>query len=130
MFVLTHAVFAMETLAEEDTFASFRGDLNRGKAFAKKALKQIVVAATPEDKTKYKNTATKYKLLIVPESSPKAEEVIVSKECLGDLASFAIGNQCVGCEREDWRKCELRVTLQDAGIPAANDCKKDCQYRQ
>jgi hypothetical protein len=130
IILMTTGLGVMEILAEQEKFRAARGDLLRARSFGRNALNKIRESVDPDAFTRLRNLADSTKLIIRPKSSPDEGEVNVKLSRLHDLHMAAIGNQCRGCDREDWKNCYLRTLLMDTHCPPAQETKTDCQYRQ
>lgn len=127
---LTMSLQRAEALIQEPVFGPEHADLKRGRTYLRKAYDQIMSRCQEEDRKKYSNTHKNFYLKVVPNSTASPNEMIIRTEYVAQLAEAAIGQQCVGCEKHDWKQCPLRPVLMNVGVPAANDDLKDCQYKQ
>ncbi|MGD8188540.1 DUF5651 domain-containing protein [Brevibacillus ginsengisoli] len=80
---------------------------------------------------KFKTLVRNSRLKLVDNNTPKNDLIRVSQSALYRLAERAIGKDCTGCERKDWKECDLRADLMETWIPTAQDnCRKECQFKQ
>lgn len=130
MATVTLAISIVQEMESDQRFKAGITNLKRGRSFMYKGIQQIGETMEDNDKRKLVRVPDTTKVVLLPITSPQKDETVVKSEALASLAEYAIGKECVGCERNDWRKCRLREVLMETWIPAANDCKNDCQYKQ
>ena len=53
----------------------------------------------------------------------------MKRRYLNTFAEYAIGGACTNCEREDFKKCDLRTALIHAGMPVYDECSESCPYK-
>ena len=51
------------------------------------------------------------------------------KDCMEEIARMAVETHCFGCNRVDWRNCELCKFMDRLGIESLNDTKGQCEFR-
>lgn len=130
LLLLTLNIVTFEELAGHDKFKFAKGDLLRARSFGKRAYDAIKKRLDQKDLKKVDKLAGQSKLVIKSKAAPEKDQAIIDVTLLQDLTAYAIGNNCRGCERHDWKKCYLRALLMDTWCPPAQETKTDCQYRQ
>lgn len=56
-------------------------------------------------------------------------QLIVDKDSMEEVARMAVETHCFGCNRVDWRNCELCKFMDKLGIESLNDTKGQCEFR-
>jgi len=56
-------------------------------------------------------------------------QLIVDKDAMEEVARMAVETHCFGCNRVDWRNCELCKFMDRLGIESLNDTKGQCEFR-
>lgn len=130
MLLLTLNMVTLEELAKQEKFKFAAGDLRRARSFAQRAYEAIKEQLDPHDLNKVNKIAVESKLLIRTRTQPGESQGIIDVPLLHDLTMYAIGSNCRGCTKHDWKKCHLRAVLMDTYCPPAQETKTDCQYRQ
>lgn len=130
MLLLTLNMVTLEELAKQEKFKFAAGDLRRARSFAQRAYDAIKTQLDPHDLDKVNKIAVESKLLIRARTHPAESQGIIDVPLLHDLTMYAIGSNCRGCTKHDWKKCHLRSILMDTYCPPAQETKTDCQYRQ
>jgi hypothetical protein len=107
------------------------GWLKTSKSFLMKAVESFAETIGPEEWSKVHKLAL-HSDFVVMSKNVKAgpAELVVKSDTLYDLAEIAMGKECVKCIKCEWKKCNVFKALQGADIPAAQEVKNDCPYRQ
>lgn len=56
-------------------------------------------------------------------------QLVVDKDAMEQIAGMAVEANCFGCNRVDWRNCELCKFMDRLGIESLNDTKGQCEFR-
>jgi TfoX/Sxy family transcriptional regulator of competence genes len=103
------------------------------RTFLIKSLDQLAENIGQEQIDKLHNVARQSDFVVASRFAPKDRTkatIGVDVEALYDLASLAAAKECTGCTKQDYKKCHVFKVLQSTDIPAAQEVKKDCCYRQ
>ena len=98
-----------------------------------KALNHVADNIGHDQVEKLHNVAKQSDFAVVSRYAPKDSTkatIGVEVDSLYDLASLAVGKECSGCTKKDYKKCHMFQVLQKCDIPAAVETKRDCPYRQ
>ena len=108
------------------------GWLKMAKSFLTKSIEELAVNVGPEEWMKIHKVARHSDFIIMSRGVKPSDQAVqpVKTDALYNLAEIAMGRECVGCSKCDWKKCRVFHALRDADIPAAQETKKDCPYRQ
>jgi hypothetical protein len=107
------------------------GWLKTSKTFLMKAMESFSETVGPDEWSKIRKLALHSDFVVISKNvKPGAAELVVKEEAFHDLAELAMGRDCLGCNKCDWKQCKVFNVLQAADIPAAQEVKNDCPYRQ
>ena len=64
------------------------------------------------------------------ELKPKSYDgqLIVDQTCMEEVARYAVEGKCFGCERNDWRNCELCNFMHKIGMGRIEDDEEKCEF--
>lgn len=130
LLLLTMLIPMTDELVKHEKFTVARKFLRTGRTFLHKGWGEIRGQLDQKEFLKLIRLQEQSKLVLKAKTNPEKDQVIVNMEDLYDLASAAIGKECSGCVKHDWRTCKLRELMSNLTIPETQERSSDCQYRQ
>lgn len=129
--VLSQITTEIDNIEKDPFFKVSLPDFRRARTYLSKALAAVGRTLNDSEEKKFNTLLRNSFLKLVDKNAPRNDLIRVSQSALYRLAERAIGKECVGCEKMDWKKCELRTDLMETWIPTAQDnCRKECQFKQ
>lgn len=129
--LLNMAINEIDAMAQDKLFKPGLANLRRGKAFVLKGLKEIGDTLAIDERKRFDNLERICTVQIIEKTKVTNDMIRVSQEALYNIAEIAIGKECIGCEKHDWKGCQLRKNLSDAWVPPVRDnSRTECQYKQ
>ena len=55
-------------------------------------------------------------------------QLLVDKDSMEEVARYAVEGKCFGCERNDWRNCELCKFMHKLGMGRIEDDETKCEF--
>ena len=130
LLILTMLIPLVDELLKHDKFKPAQKYIKTGRTYLHKGWGEIRDRIDQKEFLKLIRLSEQSKLVLQAKTNPAKDEVIVNMEDLYDLGAAAIGNECTGCVKHDWRTCKSRELLSRLSIPGAQELTSDCEYRQ
>lgn len=116
---------------QDELFKPALKEIRTARTNLQKAMLKVGEQLQPEEAAKFNRIDSRFKVKLVPISDRSPNQMVVNIQDVFDLAEFAVGQNCFGCQKHDWKKCKLRqVLMSSVEIPAANDTRGECPYKQ
>lgn len=134
--MVTFDMFFRRLLEHESKMKSIFGPgwklLKSARGFIRRAYRHMEDEIGLEEAEKIYKLQHHINIAIIGRYAPKKDEasIPVDPVALQDLSELAMGQQCTGCSKCNWKECRLFQVLRRADIPAAQEVKNDCPYRQ
>lgn len=81
------------------------------------------------EKVNFEKYTNRFGYRILPKNKPAKDEVIINAKTVVELTEAVKWSYCTGCTVKDYKCCDIRKALLDAGISTSNDTEVEkCRY--
>jgi hypothetical protein len=94
--------------------------------YLEKYIDALIKRVGPEEGRRIHREAMENKVELKPKNYDG--QLIVDKTCMEEVARYAVEGKCFGCERNDWRNCELCHFMHKIGMGRIEDDEMKCEF--
>ncbi|WP_134682542.1 DUF5651 domain-containing protein [Brevibacillus migulae] len=106
-------------------------ELRAGRTWIIKGIMKVLDGCDPMEMKNFEKLKKNYRIKLVPRTSRDPNYLLFKEDDIWALVEHAVTQNCVGCKKTDWKKCELRkIFMSSMEVPAAHNETNQCQYCQ